>query len=123
MSEIGIWSYDVNATSDKDTVRRLVGDTVQGLAWLWDEEILAELAQVDLLDDPPVPGSQRLLVCAIRLLESQTAQSSSMVDYSVGGSGALKTDQSQRAVAFRAAAKTLRQRLMRHRLRPQTWSL
>jgi hypothetical protein len=95
----GTWSYDPSLSTAKDRIRLYVGDTIESLAFLYDEEIAGMLA---ITPDE--------LLCAAELCESQAAQSAQLVDYSVGGASALRVNLSQRAQAFAARAKTLRQR-------------
>lgn len=111
MSETGTWSYEVTQPTARDRVRFLIGDTVPSLAWVWDEEIEARL----------LLANNNELVAAAEICEAEAAQSSSFVNYSVGGGSAVKYDLAQRQEHFSARAKWLRKRLYRARLRPETW--
>jgi hypothetical protein len=77
------------------------------MAFAYDEEIVALLA---LTPDE--------LLCAAEICEAQAAQSAQLVDYSVGGGSALRINLSQRAQAFAARAKSLRQRAALKHSRP-----
>ena len=101
------WTYDVSLTTAKDRVRFYAGDTIQNQAWIYDEEIEAML----LLR----PNE---LLCAADILDSQSAQSSGKVSYSIGGGSAIRIDLSQRAIAFAQRAKELRRRAYKRGVNP-----
>lgn len=91
------WSYSPTLTTDKDRVRRMIGDVVGTptvFQLISDEEILA------ILVDQPVPTYAAAAIC-----DSLAAQFSVQVDKSIG---ATSINLSRRAQAFAELAARLR---------------
>lgn len=96
------WSYDPTLATDRDKIRRLIGDVITGQQLLSNEEITAALAQ-----------ESTVTLAAALCCEWLAAQYAREVDVQIG-SGSSNAEGlkklSQRCGQYRTMAKSLRQR-------------